>query len=219
MGGQLLQHGGVDPHRPVEIRTAMHDAVADCANRDIRQRPQPVPDLDDGRRQVGDCARLRAAVDQHGAIGVAGAQARPRADPVQLAADAALGVATLHRKELELQTRRAGVDSEDGVQKLRPPRSERPCVAPRRRARRRRRRRVGCAPNPRARSGSRARARRARCRRHRHASKNQVLRQHVAGLEVGDDQDLRAPGDGRGNPLYAGRLGVDGVVEGQRTVD
>ena len=47
----------------------------------------------------------------------------------------------------------------------------------------------------------------------------QVLRQHVAGLEVGDDEDLAVAGDRAGDALDARRLGVDGVVEGERAFE
>ena len=47
----------------------------------------------------------------------------------------------------------------------------------------------------------------------------QVLRQHVAGLEVGHDEDLAVAGDRTCDVLDAGRLGIDGVVEGERAVE
>src|SRR5712675_1614232 len=42
----------------------------------------------------------------------------------------------------------------------------------------------------------------------------EVLRQHVAGLEIGDDQYLRAAGNRRDDPLNSRGIGADRVVEG-----
>ncbi len=49
--------------------------------------------------------------------------------------------------------------------------------------------------------------------------KGEVLGQHVAGLEVGHDQDLGAACDRGVDALDLGRFGTDGIVEGERTVE
>ena len=51
------------------------------------------------------------------------------------------------------------------------------------------------------------------------ARKVEILGQHVAGLEVRHDQDLRPAGDLRTDALDPGRLRVDRVVERERTVE
>ena len=48
--------------------------------------------------------------------------------------------------------------------------------------------------------------------------KDQVLGQHVARLQIRYDQDLRLPGDGRGDALDPRRLGINCVVKGQRAI-
>ena len=48
---------------------------------------------------------------------------------------------------------------------------------------------------------------------------SQVLGQHVAGFEIGHDQNLRAARDRRFDALDSRRLRVDGVVEGERAVE
>ena len=87
--------------------------------------------------------RLVAAVDERGAGAVGGAQARPDADAVDLAAHAPLEVAAGDREDLELQARRAGVDDEDRVH-VRRRRRRSSCGGRRRRSPRPRRRRGGC---------------------------------------------------------------------------
>ena len=47
----------------------------------------------------------------------------------------------------------------------------------------------------------------------------EILRQHVAGFEIGHDQDLRAAGDLGLDPLDPRRLRIDGVVERERPVE
>ena len=47
----------------------------------------------------------------------------------------------------------------------------------------------------------------------------QVLGQHVAGFEVGHDQDLRLSGDRRIDALDARGFGADRVVEGERPIE
>ena len=44
----------------------------------------------------------------------------------------------------------------------------------------------------------------------------QVLRQHIAGFEIGHHEDLRMAGDRRIDALDARRFRVDGIVEGER---
>ena len=46
-----------------------------------------------------------------------------------------------------------------------------------------------------------------------------VLGQHVAGLEIGHDQDLRSARDFGLDALDPRRFGIDGVVEGKRPVE
>ena len=47
----------------------------------------------------------------------------------------------------------------------------------------------------------------------------QALREHVAGLEIGHDQHVRAPRDRRHDLLDRRRLGADRVVERERAVE
>ena len=47
----------------------------------------------------------------------------------------------------------------------------------------------------------------------------EILGEHVAGLEIGHDEDLRAPGDCGFDALDLRRLGIDGIVEGKRPVE
>ena len=49
--------------------------------------------------------------------------------------------------------------------------------------------------------------------------KDEVLGQHVAGFEIGHDQDLGAAGDLGLDALDPRRLGIDGIVEGERAVE
>ena len=48
---------------------------------------------------------------------------------------------------------------------------------------------------------------------------NQLLGQHVAGFDVRHDQDFGMAGHQRGDALGLGRLDVDGIVHGERTID
>ena len=50
------------------------------------------------------------------------------------------------------------------------------------------------------------------------ARKLSILRHHVAGLEIGRQQDVRVARDLRRNALRLGRIAADGVVERQRTI-
>src|SRR5690349_14670974 len=56
-------------------------------------------------------------------------------------------------------------------------------------------------------------------RRIRPRQESQVLRQHVAGFEIGDDEDLRPAGDFGPDALDACRFRVDRIVEGERSVE
>ena len=56
-------------------------------------------------------------------------------------------------------------------------------------------------------------------RRIRLSEEGQVLRQHVAGLEVGYDENLRATRYLGSDALNAGGLGIDRVVERERTIE
>ncbi len=47
----------------------------------------------------------------------------------------------------------------------------------------------------------------------------QVLGEHVAGFEIGHDQDLGLARDRRLDALDARRLGTDRVVEGERAIE
>jgi len=49
--------------------------------------------------------------------------------------------------------------------------------------------------------------------------KGELLGQHVAGLQIGDEQDVGIPGHWRLDALGGGRLGADCVVEGERSVE
>ena len=121
-------------------------------------------------------------------------------------------------EDLELQARRAGVDDEDRVHVRRRRRSH--CGA-----------RVGVDRRDRAGGEAGADAVGARREDDRHAGaehdaggvgmgeEGQVLRQHVAGLEVGDDEDLGVAGDRAADALDPRGLGVDGVVEGERPLE
>ena len=62
-------------------------------------------------------------------------------------------------------------------------------------------------------------ARRARCPPRRARQEREALGQHVAGLEIGHDQHVGAPGDRRDDLLDRRRLGADRVVERQRAVE
>ena len=53
----------------------------------------------------------------------------------------------------------------------------------------------------------------------RACDEGQFLREHVPGLQVGDDQHVRLPGDERRDAFGARGLHVDGVVHGERAVD
>ena len=47
----------------------------------------------------------------------------------------------------------------------------------------------------------------------------QILRQHVAGLEVGHDQDLRFTCDSGVDAFYPRGLRINRIVEGERAVE
>ena len=107
----------VDQHRPVVVRAAVHDAMADrdgsmsprrraASRRPRRARP--------ARRARSSGARFGRPEPLPSAP--LGAQARPRADAVDLALRAARSSrAAVDAEDLELEARGAGVDDEDRV--------------------------------------------------------------------------------------------------------
>jgi len=48
---------------------------------------------------------------------------------------------------------------------------------------------------------------------------DELLGQHVAGIDVGDDEDVGLAGDRRDDPLGLCRLLRNGVIEGERRVE
>ena len=53
----------------------------------------------------------------------------------------------------------------------------------------------------------------------RFGQESEVLGEHVAGFEIGNDQDLGSPGDGRLDTFDLRGLGIDGIVESERPVE
>ena len=51
------------------------------------------------------------------------------------------------------------------------------------------------------------------------AEKDEILRQHVAGFEIGHDENLRAARDLGLDALDPRRLRIDRIVEGERAVE
>src|SRR6266566_5466420 len=47
----------------------------------------------------------------------------------------------------------------------------------------------------------------------------EILRQHIAGFEIGNEQDLRTAGDLGFDPFDPSRFHIDGVVESKRSVE
>ena len=113
---QSRQHVLIDPHRPVVVRAAMHDAMSDRDRIDLQLFPQPCARCRERRRNIRHGFALVAAVDQHGAIGRRDAQPRAASDPVHLALDLALEAAVLlDPEDLELYARRACIGDEDRI--------------------------------------------------------------------------------------------------------
>ena len=193
---QPVEDVRVDQHRPVEVRAAVHDPVADGRELDAAERLEPGAGWRRVPREVED-PPTSIAVDEGRPGAVGGTEARMDADAVDLSADPAPRVAVGDVEDLELQARRAGVDDED--RRHGHTAGDLGTGA------------AGVGVERRHRAGGEARPDRvgARGQDDRHAGaehdaggvgvgeEGQVLRQHVAGLEVGDDEDSgrgRRPG-------------------------
>ena len=125
------------------------------------------------------------------------------------------------REHLELDARRAGVDDEDRVH----------CTAQAAGSAAIRAARMGIEHRGRAGRHARPHGVGARGQDDRHpraenepggiglGEKDEVLGQHVAGFEIGHDEDLGAAGDLGLDALDPRRLGIDGIVEGERPVE
>ena len=173
-------------------------------------------------RHIGTSPAHRSACRSGRAIGATRAQPRPRADAVHLAFDhdARARVRRRCANTWNLTLDEPALTTRIVSMALTPPASAR-------RARR------ACGVERRDRAGGHAGAHRIRARgqydRHPRAEhdagriglrqEGQILGQHVAGFEIGHDQDLRAAGDLRLDALDPRRLRVDRIVEGERAVE
>ena len=113
---QPRHDGMIDQHRPVVIRPAMNDAMADRNRGDAKLIPQPGAGDRHGGGNVSDRFDRIGAVG-HGIAGcAAGAQPRAAADAVHLSLDLPPQFAiALNREDLKLDAGGAGIDDEDGV--------------------------------------------------------------------------------------------------------
>ena len=100
---QAGHHAMVDQHRPVIVRTAMNDAMADGHRVDAKLVAQPFAGDAHRGRNVRDGLDRIGAVGQRIAVCAARAQSRTTADAIHLALDLPpqLPVA-LDREDLEL---------------------------------------------------------------------------------------------------------------------
>ena len=103
---QVRQHLGIDQHRPVIFRAAVHDAMTDRDRIDLVLLAQPGAGRLQSRRYVGNLLALKAPVDKLDLTRPACAQSRLRADAVHLSLDLQRQVVRpLDRKYLKLDAR------------------------------------------------------------------------------------------------------------------
>src|SRR5262249_11171090 len=155
------------------------------------------------------------------AVGCFGLKSWPRANTAHLPLDQPLELVTpISVENLEFDARGAGIDDEDRVHR-------RSC----RRQRGRAATRIGVKHCRRAGGHARAHGGGARGQDDRPAraehdpgrvrlgEEREVLGQHVAGFEIGDDENLRTPCDRGFNALDLRRFGIDRIVESKRPVE
>ena len=195
---EVGEHVVVDQHRPVVVRATMDDAMADRDGFEVLRLAQPgARRLHRGRnvRNLSRCERCDRSetLRRRPRARSRGRVPMPSIWPLIRRSSSARAI---RREHLELDARRARIDDEDRIHAVTPPATRAVRAA-----------RIGIEHRDRA--GRHARAHRIRARgeddRHPRAEhdagriglgeEGEVLGQHVAGLEVGHDQDLRAAGD------------------------
>ena len=106
----------------IEVRAAMHDAVADCDRMDVKLVAQPRARRMQRGRNVGHCFRGIRSLDQNLAFGRLRGQVRLCSDTFDLAFKlAAEGAGLIDAEELKLDARGPGICNKDGVHGIRPP--------------------------------------------------------------------------------------------------
>src|SRR5262245_51876009 len=152
---ELREHALVDQYRPIELRTAVHNPMADGDRLEVLRLTQPSAGDGERRRHVGHIVRRVGLVDKCRAVGCFGLKSWPRANTTHLPLDQPLELVTpISVENLAFDALVAGVDDEDRVHRRVMP----PATWPRRGARRRkapppRTRPCGSARSPRATSG------------------------------------------------------------------
>ena len=210
-----------DDGRLAVVRPAVHDAMADRRRQlSADLLAQERNDLVERRRHVAHFPRGPRLIDEGLSLDVFGEQARARADALDLPFHAPLEpVMGDNSEQLKLDARAAGVEHKDGFgHGSGPDRLFRPSAVREkhghgagRHARSHIVRARGqydghpCAEHDAGRIGS--------------GEERQVLGEHVAGFEVGHDQDLSLASDRRLDALDARRLRTDRVVEGERAIE
>ena len=148
---EIGEHGRIDQDRPVVARAAMDDPMPDRDRLELLRVAQPRCRRAKRGGDVGHALARIGLVDQNRAVGRNGAQARPRADAVNLALDqAAQRAGALDAEYLELDAGRACIDDENRVHGVRPLAVPQYVGVRRHRVRRPRKRPCGNGQNPHA---------------------------------------------------------------------
>ena len=214
---QLGDDRGIDANRRGIARSAMHHAMA---GRDqlagpesalSSQRRSAAKRILMGRAPSASCSSTSALPARSFAVKCTRC---PMPSHCAFANQIAPARPLIAGKERELDARRAGVEDEDGV--------AHGCTF-RRVARQQQRDGAGAEPCQRLVGAAGQDDRHARAQ---HDAGDlglgeifELLGQHVAGLEVGHDEDVGLPGDRRDDALGLGGLLRDRIVEGQRAVE
>jgi hypothetical protein len=104
-------------HWPIEVGTSVNNPMSDGEKIDLLRAAQPFPrDLDRGG-QIRDFVGTVCLVDQGLFVRALGPQARTAADPIDLAFDQAVKLATRAAdcKHLEFEARRSRIDDKNGI--------------------------------------------------------------------------------------------------------
>ena len=106
----------VDQHWLVIFRAAMHDPMPDCDRLNFLSLTQPRSRDLQGSRHISHLLQNVGLIDQWRLVGCFGAQSWPSPDAIHLSFDQAPGPdLSVSGEHLELDTRGAGVDDENGV--------------------------------------------------------------------------------------------------------